>query len=83
MSYTKENFKKDLEFAKTIGNGGLSERGKGRLEVLQKYENLILSNASTQRETFNSFFEYLDNLTKIEYDANSLTGHSEDYLKSI
>ena len=42
MNYTKEDFKKDLEFEKTIGEGGLSERGKGRLEMLQKYENLIL-----------------------------------------
>ena len=44
---------------------------------------LIMPNVSTQREAFNAFFKYLDNLTKTEYDANSLTGHGEDYLKSI
>ena len=36
----------------------------------------------TQRsELLNAFFEYLDSLPPKEYDANSLTGHGENWLK--
>lgn len=44
---------------------------------------LVIHSVSTQRETLNAFFEYLDNLNKKEYNADSLDGHKRKYLKSI
>lgn len=42
-----------------------------------------LQNVSQRSELLNAFFEYLDSLPPKEYDANSLTGHGENWLKSI
>jgi len=36
----------------------------------------------TEPETLAAFFDYLDSLTKSEYDAKSLTGHGIDWLKN-
>ena len=68
-----------------------SEYGEGIFTDINAVDDIVESAVklfsipivSTQRETFNSFFEYLDKLSEREYDANSLTGHSEDYLKTI
>jgi len=38
---------------------------------------------SQRSELLNAFFEYLDSLHPKEYDANSLTGHGKNWLKSI
>ena len=42
--------------------------------------NLRLIVSGNKQKVIDSFFEYLDGLTKKEYDANSLTGHSVNYL---
>jgi hypothetical protein len=52
-------------------------------EVKRLKEQLRIGIVSTQRETFNVFFMYLDNLTERAYDAKSITEHVEDYLKNI
>ena len=43
MSYTKENFKKELEITRQWKKvGTIGDYGKGILDTLEKYENLIL-----------------------------------------
>jgi hypothetical protein len=43
----------------------------------------VVIKPSDEREVIENFFTYLDELTKSEYDKNSLTGHSENFLKII
>lgn len=34
-------------------------------------------------ETLAAFFEYLDSLSKSELDADSLTGHGRNFIKTL
>jgi len=54
-------------------------------DFLEKERNkqLALCEVSNQRETFNAWFVYLDELSENEYDNRSITEHVEDYLKNI
>ena len=36
-----------------------------------------------EAETLSEFFQYLDSLTKSEFDSDSLTGHGRDFLETI
>ena len=36
-----------------------------------------------EAETLSEFFQYLDSLTKSDFDAKSLTGHGFDWLKKF
>ena len=46
---TKETFKKDLEWTKSIKErGNISEFGEGLLSGMEKYKNLILCNSSKE-----------------------------------
>jgi len=35
-----------------------------------------------EAETLSEFFQYLDSLTKSEFDSDSLTGHGRNFIKS-
>lgn len=48
--------------------------GEGNLKALNTPKT------ETREEVINDFFEYLDSLSKDEYDSKSLTGHSEEWL---
>jgi len=57
--------------------------GEALIEFNSIKQVLNTEDVSNQRNVFNSFFEYLDGLSRREFDDNSLTGHSEDYLNTL
>lgn len=65
--------------------GGYLKNNVGfiRLKELAQVNNLNLPVVTQRSELLNAFFEYLDSLPPKEYDANSLTGHGKNWLKSI
>jgi len=80
MEIDKEYFKQELKDWKQIDKDqGLSEQGKGRLEILEKYKNLILYGVSNQRELL---IDFLDELKPSDYMELKFENIVDTYLKA-